>query len=136
MTLHLSQSREYDQETSLDLIYPLSDREEDVLRSLIRLCLLEPYTYTSLQKMLKSNGLYIISLCLNPDDSAYTSPTFLEIDAINALVILTPSIPLITEPVNKGRGFKTGYNAAWETIVLTSCIFVKKSIFTRELEEL
>ncbi len=113
-----------------------STRDLDVLRSMVRLCVLHPLTDQSpskksaaaaagrrggesssssssssskqpaspmMMRYLRANGLYLLSVFLLDDQSK----SFLQIDPLNALMVLTAAVPAITFPQEE-RTFALG----------------------------
>lgn len=91
MNLHLCQSPDQSEDEFTQVLHPVLNRDEQVLKSLIRLCMNYPHTKDSLRKVLQSNGLWVLTTCFN----AESPRTFLELDIVNLLIILSGSIPML-----------------------------------------
>ena len=91
LTLQLSQAQD---NPYPGLVHPLLERDSAVLQSLIRLGINASYNRRLALDHIKSNGLYSLAMLFNPN-LLKLNPTFLQVDMINLMMILTVSMPLL-----------------------------------------
>lgn len=77
------------------MFLPLTQRDMDVLKALVRFGLNLAHMEASYLNAVRSSGLYVLAMCLQPSMLLHASTSILQCDMLNVLMLLTCSMPLI-----------------------------------------
>lgn len=126
LTLQLSQAQ--DNHPNAGLVHPILQRDSAVLQSLVRLSINASYNRRLALDHIQSNGLFNLAMCFNPN-LLKLNPSFLQVDMINFMMMLTASMPLLIPESTIGTTsilmtvLYTLQKKSWEKVEIFSIFF-------------